>query len=48
MSETAAYPVLDSQGHLVNSVSLPIDIRELKGRIHVQDQRIRSLDAQLC
>lgn len=48
MSETAAYPVLDSQGHLVNSVSLPIDTRELKDRIQVQDQRIRSLEAKLC
>ncbi len=47
MSETAAYPVLDRQGHLVNSVSLPINTRELKDRIQIQDQRVRSLEAKL-
>jgi DNA-binding CsgD family transcriptional regulator len=46
MSESAVYPVFDSQGRLVDSVSLKIDTAGLKQRILDQEKQIRMLEAQ--
>ncbi len=47
ISESAVYPVLDSHGRLVDSVSLKIDTAGLKQRIQDQDEQIRMLETQL-
>ena len=47
MSEAAVYPILDSRGNLVDTISLPINTVDLKNRIQVQEDRIRSLEERL-
>jgi DNA-binding CsgD family transcriptional regulator/ArsR family metal-binding transcriptional regulator len=47
ISESAEYPVLDSEGNIVDTVSLKISTSKLKYQIHEQREQILMLDASL-
>lgn len=47
MNESAAYPVLDENGNIVDSVALPISTSKLKNRIQEQHEQILELEASL-
>jgi DNA-binding CsgD family transcriptional regulator/ArsR family metal-binding transcriptional regulator len=47
ISENAVYPILDNDGHIVDSVSLRINTSEMKSRIREQREQILMLEASL-
>lgn len=47
MSEAAVYPLFDSEGNLVNALSLDINTSALRDRIRNQEHKIRDLEKRL-
>jgi DNA-binding CsgD family transcriptional regulator/ArsR family metal-binding transcriptional regulator len=47
MSESAAYPIFDNEGNIIDSVSLQINTSKLKNQIQEQHEHILMLEASL-